>query len=125
LLINQYRKEISALTPISTPIGQKPFVRVHIPGTELKVNVFRKLPRPKDAAYVPASPKFEDSDSRRPSVTGAHRETAKLLIATVNLERLGPFAKKQRKKRNMQYIYVIGSNPMGFGSVQEEDCDGN
>ncbi|KAE9988816.1 hypothetical protein EG328_007420 [Venturia inaequalis] len=106
--------------------GQKTYVRVPIPGSELKVNVFRELPRQRDAVSVPASPRHEDGgDSRRTSVVGAHRETAKLLIATVNLERLGSFAKKQRKKRNMQHIYVIGSNPMGFGSVQEEDGDGD
>lgn len=107
-------------------IGQKTYVCVPIPGTELKVNVFRELPRLKDVVSIPASPlRPEDGDIRRTSGVGTHRETAKLLIATVNLERLGSFAKKQRKKRNMQYIYVIGSNPMGFGSVQEEDGDGN
>ncbi|KAE9962470.1 hypothetical protein BLS_000293 [Venturia inaequalis] len=106
--------------------GQKPHVRVPIPGTELKVNVFGELPRQRDAVPVPASPMHEDGgDSRRTSVVGAHRETAKMLIATVNLERLGSFAKKQRKKGNMQYIFVIGSNPMGFESVPEEDVDGD
>jgi hypothetical protein len=111
-------------------IGQKPFVCVPIPGTDLKVNVFRELPRRKEkesSPFLPSSPRPDGgSDSRRNSVAGAPpRDTAKLLIATVNLERLGSFAKKQRKKRNMQYIYVIGSNPMGFGSVMEEEGDGN
>lgn len=123
-LINECRKKTSVLTHTLILVGQKSFVCVHIPGTELKVNVFRELPRRKDASHVSASPKPGDSDGRRPSVAGAHRETAKLLIATVNLERLGSFAKKQRKKRNMQHIYVIGSNPMGFGSVQEEEYGG-
>jgi hypothetical protein len=38
---------------------------------------------------------------------------------------LGRWAKKQRKKKRMQYLYVLGEVPVGFGPVIEDDMKEN
>jgi hypothetical protein len=80
------------------------------------------LPLPKDA-HAPIDVAETPAASRRPSTAGGSRYSAKVFIATVDLGRLGKWVKGQRKKKNMQYLYVLGQNPVGFGPVVEEDSD--
>jgi hypothetical protein len=54
--------------------------------------------------------------------TGPADEKAKIFIATVDLGRLGGWVKTQRKKKQMQHLYVLGQMPMGFAPVAEEDA---
>lgn len=84
------------------------YVRVPIKGTELKVSVFMELP--------PANGK--PTTERSPN-----KNKAKVFIATVDLGRLGKGVKAQRKKKRMQYLYVLGQNPVGFGPVIEDDTE--
>lgn len=99
------------------------YVRVPIHGTECKVSVFMELPNSKDVPSTP-NPNEKKIASRRPSAItkSDSSNTAKVFIATVDLARLGKWVKKQRSKKQMQHIYVIGRNPVGFGPVVEEEC---
>ena len=96
------------------------YVRVPIHGTECKVSVFMELPHSRDIASGP-NPNEKTIASRRP-IAAANKNSAKVFIATVDLARLGKWVKKQRQKKQMQHIYVIGKNPVGFGPVPEEEC---
>jgi hypothetical protein len=80
-----------------------------------------ELPHSRDIASGP-NPNEKTIASRRPSTAANNNNTAQVFIATVDLARLGKWVKKQRQKKQMQHIYVIGKNPVGFGPVSEEEC---
>lgn len=96
-------------------------VRVPIHGTECKVSVFMELPNSRNAPSGP-NPNEKTIASRRPSSAATNNNTAKVFIADLDLTRLGKWVKKQRSKKRMQHIYVIGKNPVGFGPVPEGEC---
>jgi len=66
-------------------------VRVPIRGTETKVPVYMET-----------------------------EQKTKIFIANIDLGALGKDVKRQRKKRKMQYLYVLGQVPIGFGTLVEE-----
>jgi hypothetical protein len=70
-------------------------IRVPIRGTGTKVPVYLEVPR-------------------------RNEKPTKIYIATVDLERLGKWAKSQRKKSRMQHLYVLGQIPHGWGQLDEE-----
>jgi hypothetical protein len=45
----------------------------------------------------------------------------KVPIGVADLGRLGRWAKKQRKKEKLQYIYVLGQNPDWLRPEQDEE----
>lgn len=83
-------------------------------GTDLKVSVFMELPQSK---YATNRNESTPSMSRRNS---ASRNTAKVYIATVDLSKLGKWVKNKRRRNEMQHLYVLGQNPVGFGPLQED-----
>jgi hypothetical protein len=80
-----------------------------------------ELPNSRDIPSGP-NPNEKTQASRRPSTAAANNNTAKVFIADLDLARLGKWVKKQRSKKQMQHIYVLGKNPVGFGPVPEEEC---
>jgi hypothetical protein len=73
------------------------YVKVPIRGTETKVAIYIEV--------------------------GTKEKPAKIYIATVDLERLGKWAKAQRRKQKMQHLYVLGQIPHGLEPLKEETED--
>jgi len=68
-------------------------------------------------------PKATEQEKAKPA---GNKDRLKVFIATVDLGRLPPgksWVKAQRKKGRLQYLYVLGQVPVGFGPVVEEDGD--
>lgn len=51
-------------------------------------------------------------ESRR---NNASNNTAKVYIATVDLSKLGKWIETKRRRDEIQHLYILGQNPVGFG----------
>ncbi|KAE8450482.1 hypothetical protein EG329_006212 [Mollisiaceae sp. DMI_Dod_QoI] len=70
------------------------FVKVPIRGTDTQVQVYMEM--------------------------GAGQKKTKVFVASVDLGRLGKWVKRERKKNRMQYLYVLGQIPDGFGPMGDK-----
>ncbi|KAE9986991.1 hypothetical protein EG328_004123 [Venturia inaequalis] len=91
------------------PFIEETFVKLDMPGNDLKVTVYMNLPQLKATETIPGT--------GRNSTSG---NTAKVYIATVNLEKLGSWVRKKRRNNEIQHLYVLGQIPSGFWPVQDD-----